>query len=484
MIESHLLGHMQGYINGQWVGADDGATTPVHNPATGEVIAEIAYMGSAETARAIAAAKACIPHVPDVATRQRWLRAMHDALLEEKEELGRILCLEHGKPWPEAQGEIAYSASFFSFMADAMEDALAPEELADKVKDCTWTLYKRPIGVAGLITPWNFPSAMIAKKIAPAIAAGCPSVIKPATETPLSMIAMFELFAQKVDMPKGMINLVMGKASAIGGELMSSPDVPLISFTGSTEVGQILVEQSRDHVKKLSLELGGNAPFIVLDDADLDAAADGLMANKFRGAGQTCVCANRVYVQDGVYDAFVQKLKDRVNALKVGDGMQEGTDIGPLINKAGFDKVKEHVEDALSKGAKLEAGTHPDELDSDKNLFYPATMISNVTQDMRCCQEETFGPLLPLVRFKTDEEALEKANATEFGLASYVFGKDKERAHKLISRLHFGHCGFNTGTGPAAHAPFGGMLQSGVGREGGVDGLLEFVEVQTVPEGA
>ena len=281
-----------------------------------------------------------------------------------------------------------------------------------------------------------------------------------------------------------MINLVMGSSKDIGGEIMSNFDVPVISFTGSTEVGQLLVEQSKDHVKKLSLELGGNAPFIVLDDADLDSAAENLIANKFRGGGQTCVCANRIFVQSKVYDKFSKKVVEKVKALKVGDGMDEDVDVGPLINKAGFDKVHDHVKDALSKGAELVAGKHPDELDSDKNLFYPPTVITNATRDMKCYKEETFGPLVPMIKFDTDEEALKMGNDTVFGLASYVFGKDEKRAHKIISRLHFGHCGYNTGTGPAAHAPFGGMLHSGIGREGGHEGLMEFVESQTVPDGS
>ncbi|MES1926703.1 NAD-dependent succinate-semialdehyde dehydrogenase [Salinisphaera sp. T31B1] len=484
MIESYLLKNISGYIDGQWVDADSGRTVEVLNPANGKTLAEIPYMAADETARAIAAAKAALPSMPDVATRREWLEDTRDALIAEKEEIGRILCLEHGKPWKEAQGEVEYAASFFDYFAKSMEDGLAPEELADKVKDCTWTVYKRAIGVAGLITPWNFPIGMIAKKIAPAIAAGCPVVIKPATETPLTMIAMFQIMHDRLDLPKGVINLVMGSSKEIGGELMSSPDVPMISFTGSTGVGQLLIEQSRQHVKKLGLELGGNAPFIVLDDADLDSAADNLIANKFRGCGQTCVCANRIFVHSNVYKEFTDKVVEKVKALKVGDGMDEDVDIGPLVNAAGFDKVHDHVKDALSKGATLVAGKHPDELDSDKNLFYPPTVITDVTHDMLCCQEETFGPLIPMIAFDTDEQAVQQGNDTEFGLASYVFGKDAKRAHKIIAQLHFGHCGYNTATGPAAHAPFGGMLHSGIGREGGHDGLLEYVELQTVPDGS
>ncbi len=484
MIESYLLKNLSGYIDGQWVDADSGETLEVLNPANGKTLAEIPKMGTDETERAIAAATAALASVPDVSTRREWLEDTRDALLDEKEEIGRILCLEHGKPWKEAQGEVEYAASFFDYYAKSMEEALAPEELEDKAKGCTWTIHKRSIGVAGLITPWNFPIGMIAKKIAPALAAGCPVVIKPATETPLTMIAMFQLMHDRLELPKGMINLVMGSSSEIGGELMSSADVPMISFTGSTGVGQLLIDQSKDQVKKLGLELGGNAPFIVLDDADLDSAAENLMANKFRGGGQTCVCANRIFVQKGVYKEFSEKVVEKVKALKVGDGMDEDVDVGPLINKAGFDKVHDHVKDALSKGAKLVAGKHPDELDSDKNLFYTPTVITDVTHDMKCCTDETFGPLIPMIEFDADEDAVKLGNRTEFGLAAYVFGKDKKRAHKIISKLHFGHCGYNTGTGPAAHAPFGGMLHSGIGREGGHDGLMEYVELQTVPDGS
>lgn len=482
MIESYLLKHVSGYIDGQWVGADSDQTVDVLNPANGKTLAQIPKMGKAETQRAIAAAKAALAEPHDLDTRREWLEDIRDALLDEKEEIGRILCLEHGKPWKEAQGEVEYAAGFFNYCANNI-DVLKPQELEEKAKDCDWTVHHRPIGVVGLITPWNFPIGMIAKKIAPAIAAGCPSVIKPATETPLTMIAMFHLLHGRLDLPKGFVNLVMGSTSEIGGELTSSPDVPMLSFTGSTEVGKLLIDQTKDQVKKLGLELGGNAPFIVFDDADLDNAATQLIGNKFRGGGQTCVCANRIYVQSGVYKEFTDKVVEKVKALKVGDGMDEEIDVGPLINKAGFKKVQDHVADALSKGAKLVAGKQPDELDADKNLFYTPSVITGVTHDMACAKEETFGPLVPMIEFKDDDEVIELGNTTEFGLAAYVFTGDDKRAEKTIRGLHFGHCGWNTGTGPAPHAPFGGMKQSGIGREGGDDGILEFVETQTVPRG-
>ncbi len=484
MIDSYLLKHLSGYIDGQWVGADSNDTFAVVNPATGEELARVPSMGATETRRAVAAGNAALCQVPDVAARRWWMESIRDALRAEKKEIGRILCLEHGKPWHEAEGEVEYAASFFDYFAQTMVDVLAPETLPDQVKGCTWTVYKRPIGVVGLITPWNFPIAMIAKKLAPALAAGCPCVVKPAAQTPLTMIALFQVMLDQLKLPAGMVNLVMGDARHIGGALMDAADVPMISFTGSTAIGQLLMQQAAQHVKKLSLELGGNAPFIVLDDADLDAAADGLMANKFRGAGQTCVCANRVYVQSSIHDAFAQKVADRVNALKVGNGLKPDTDIGPLIDSAGFDKVKDHLADALANGAQMLAGKHPDDLDAEQSLFFPPAVITNVTADMQCCRFETFGPLIPLIQFDSDAQVLGAANDTEFGLAAYVFGADKARSLRLIAGLHFGHCGYNTGTGPIAAMPFGGMLGSGIGREGGREGLLEYLELQTVPDGS
>ncbi|WP_111747699.1 NAD-dependent succinate-semialdehyde dehydrogenase [Salinisphaera orenii] len=482
MIDSHLLTNIAGYVDGNWCQADGNQTEPVINPANGETLTEFGVMGSAETERAVAAAKRANQNRRDLQTRRQWLKDIGDALRAEKREIGRVLCLEHGKPWPEAQGEVEYAASFFDYFAEII-DELEPETLPENAKGCSWTIYHRPIGVAGLITPWNFPIGMIAKKLAPALAADCPSVIKPANETPLTTITLMQLIHERLDLPSGMVNLVMGKSSEIGKILTESPDVPMISFTGSTEVGRTLIDQGKTQVKKMGLELGGNAPFIVCNDADLDAAVDNLIANKFRGSGQTCVCANRIYVQNDVYQEFTNKLVAKIKTMRVGDGMDDNVDMGPLINRNGFDKVHEHVADALSKGATLEAGQHPDELSSERSLLYPPTVVSGATHAMRCTQEETFGPLVPLIRFETDQEVVEASNDTEFGLASYVFCQDTDRAHGIISRLSFGHCGWNTGTGPTAHAPFGGMKQSGIGREGGRDGLIEFTEAQSVPNG-
>lgn len=483
MIESPLLPKLTGYIGGRWSDAPAGDTFEVYNPATGEVVANVASMSEREVKDAIEAGKSALrltqPYTLEA--RRKWLEDIRDALKANKEEMGRILCMEHGKPLKEAQGEVDYAAGFFDYCSKHIQ-ALDAHTIAEKPKDCTWTVHYRPIGVAGLITPWNFPIGMIAKKLSAALAAGCPSVIKPASETPLTMIALFALMDKHVDMPDGMVNLVMGKASVIGKVLCESPDVPMLSFTGSTEVGRKLLIDTSDQVKKLALELGGNAPFIVFDDADLDSAADNLIANKFRGGGQTCVCANRIFVHEKVVDAFGEKLAERVNKMTVGNGLTEDVTLGPLINKAGFDKVKRHVQDALEKGGELVAGKKPEDL-GEGHLFFPPTVISGVTRDMACFREETFGPLVPMATFRGEEEVIAAGNDTEFGLASYVFTADAERAQRVAAGLRFGHVGWNTGTGPTPEAPFGGMKASGIGREGGLEGLFEFVEAQTVPRG-
>jgi len=483
MIESPLLEKMTGYIGGRWTENEQGNTFDVYNPATGEVIAKVASMPESEVKAAVNAGKSALrlTNPYSIETRRKWLEDIRDALRANKEEVGRILCLEHGKPLNEAQGEVDYAAGFFDYCSKHIQ-ALDAHTLPEKPKDCTWTVHYRPIGVTGLITPWNFPIGMIAKKLSAALAAGCPSVIKPASETPLTMIALFKLMDKHVNLPDGMVNLVMGKASVIGKVLCESPDVPMLSFTGSTEVGRKLVLDTADQIKKLALELGGNAPYIVFEDADLDAAADNLIGNKFRGSGQTCVCANRIFVHENVMEAFGEKLAERVNKMTVGDGIAGDVDLGPLINKAGFDKVKRHLEDALSKGASLIAGKQPGDL-GEGHLFFPPTVISGVTSDMCCSREETFGPLVPIASFRTEEEVIEAGNDTEFGLASYVFTADVERAQRVAAGLRFGHVGWNTGTGPTPEAPFGGMKASGIGREGGLEGLFEFVEAQTVPRG-
>lgn len=482
MIESPLLERIEGFIGGHWTRGGSGETFPVLNPATGEVLARCPAMGTDETHDAVAAAKKALRLVPpySIDERRQWLEAVRDALKAEKQEIGRILCLEHGKPLKEAIGEVDYAAGFFDYCSRYV-DRLASHTIPEKPKDCEWTVHYQPIGVVGLITPWNFPIGMIAKKLSAALAAGCPSVIKPAEDTPLTMIAAFKAVERHAELPEGMINLVMGPPKPIGDVLCAHPDVPMLSFTGSTGVGQHLIRATAERVKKLSLELGGNAPFIVFDDADVDTAIEQLMGNKFRGGGQTCVCTNRLYVQAGIAEEFADKLAERVAALRVGDGMEETTDIGPLINQAGFDKVRRHVTDALEKGGKLRAGTHPSELPDSGSLFYPPTLVTGIIPDMACCHEETFGPFIPMTTFDTEDQALNLANDTDYGLASYLFTGDKERAQRMIAALRFGHVGWNTGTGPTPEAPFGGFKLSGIGREGGIEGLFEFVEPQTVP---
>ena len=482
MIESPLLQNITGYAGGQWQQAAVD-TFDVDNPATGAVIAKVPFVTEQQVQDAIAAAKKAekLTEPYPLETRRKWLTDIRDALTANRAEMGRILCLEHGKPLNEAQGEVDYAAGFFDYCAKNIE-VLSPRNLDAKPKDCSWTVHFRPVGVVGLITPWNFPIGMIAKKLSAALAAGCPSVIKPASATPLTMVALFTLMDKYVDLPAGMVNLVMGKASMIGKALSESPDVPMLSFTGSTEVGCQLIKDTADSVKKLALELGGNAPFIVFDDADLDAAVDNLLANKFRGSGQTCVCANRIFAHEKIVDSFSQKLAARVNKMTVGDGINGDVDLGPLINRAGFNKVKRHLADALEQGATLVAGKKPSELNDD-DLFFPPTVITGVTPQMCCSREETFGPLVPVASFSDENEVIAAGNDTEFGLASYVFTADVKRAQRVAAGLRFGHVGWNTGTGPTPEAPFGGMKMSGTGREGGEEGLFEFTEAQTVPRG-
>ncbi len=482
MLDSPLLPQAQGFIDGRWRGADDATTFPVTNPADGTVLAELPAMGPMETVRAITAAHRALAASPDLATRRRWLEAIDQALRDHQEELGRILTLEHGKPHAEAQGEVLYAAGFFAYAARHL-DALAPRTLDERPRDCAWTVHARPAGAVALVTPWNFPIGMIAKKLSSALAAGCPSVIKPSSKTPLTMVALFTLLERALDLPPGFVNLVTGPAGPIGDTLLADYRIRVLSFTGSTSVGRDLIRGSAPGVKKLTLELGGNAPFVVFADSDLDRAADQLIANKFRGGGQTCVCANRILVEEPAADAFCQKVVERAGALRVGDGMVPGTDLGPLIDRAGYDKVRRHLNDAVDRGAELLLGGDPGPLSGDHGAFFAPTVVRGVTPEMACWREETFGPLVPVATFNGDDEAVVLANDTDFGLASYIFTGDEGRAGRIIPRLEFAHVGWNTGSGPTPEAPFGGMKQSGFGREGGLEGLFEFVEMQTVPRG-
>ena len=474
MIESPLLEKLTGYIGGRWIDNEHGNTFDVYNPATGKVIAQVASMSEEEVNAAIASGKSALrltsPY--SIETRRKWLEDIRDALKANKEEVGRILCMEHGKPLQEAQGEVDYAAGFFDYCSKHIQ-ALDAHTIPEKPKDCTWTVHYRPIGVAGLITPWNFPIGMIAKKLSAALAAGCPSVIKPASETPLTMIALFSLMDKHTDMPDGMVNLVMGKASVIGKVLCESPDVPMLSFTGSTEVGRKLIVDTAEQVKKLALELGGNAPFIVFDDADLDAAVEGAMVAKYRNAGQTCVCANRIYVQDAVYDAFAEKLAAAVARLKVGQGVEAGVTTGPLIDGNAVAKVQSHLADALEKGARVVQGGKA----LGGNFFEP-TVLVDVTPQMRVAREETFGPLAPLFRFSDEAEVVRQANDTEFGLAGYFYTRDLGRAFRVGEALEYGMVGINTGLISNEVAPFGGMKASGLGREGSRYGLDEYLEIK------
>lgn len=479
MISSPLLQQLQGYIDGRWCDADGGERIGVINPADGQRLAEIPVMGRTETDRAVAAAHRALAEPAPLEERRRWLTGIAEGLTRHREEIGRILTLEHGKPWKEAQVEVDYAAGFFRYCASQL-DELQPRRLRERPRDLEWTVYYRPAGVVGLITPWNFPIGMIAKKLSAALAADCSAVIKPSSKTPLTMIALFSVM-QELGLPAGKVNLVVGAAGPIGDALCEHPDVRVVSFTGSTEVGKQLMSKCAPQVKKLTLELGGNAPFVVFADADLDWAADQLMANKFRGGGQTCVCANRVLVQASVMDAFAARVAERTRRLKVGDGLQADVDLGPLIDRKGFNKVRRHVTDALAKGAELLVGEVPPEAERDWGCFYPPTVLKGVAPGMVVSCEETFGPLVPLTSFDDEAAAVAMANDTEFGLAAYVFTGDPGRAERVIRRLEFAHVGHNTGTGPAPEAPFGGMKQSGFGREGGLEGLFEFVEPQTVP---
>jgi succinate-semialdehyde dehydrogenase / glutarate-semialdehyde dehydrogenase len=467
----------QCYIEGQWVDADSRKNFPVDNPATGQVLGSVPDMGTAETRRAIDAAERAWPAWRARTAKERAviLRKWFELMMANQEDLAQILTAEQGKPLGEARGEIAYGASFIEWFAEEGKRAygdVIPTHQADK----RVLVIKQPIGVSAMITPWNFPNAMITRKAAPALAAGCTVVLKPAEQTPFSALAMAEL-AERAGMPKGVLNIVTGDAATIGSELCANPKVRKLSFTGSTEVGRILMRQSADTVKKLSLELGGNAPFIVFDDADLDAAVDGALASKYRNAGQTCVCANRIYVQAGVYDAFAAKLTEKVKGFKVGPGTEQGVVIGPLIDAQGLKKVEKHVADARGKGARIVLGG---EKHSRGGLFFQPTVLTEVTPEMVVSREETFGPVAPLIRFKTEDEVIRLANDTEFGLCGYFYSRDVGRIFRVAEAMETGIVGANVGIISTEIAPFGGVKQSGLGREGSRYGLEEYLEVKYI----
>ncbi|HEY5656120.1 MAG TPA: NADP-dependent succinate-semialdehyde dehydrogenase [Woeseiaceae bacterium] len=469
------LFRQQCYIDGQWLDADDGSTIDVSNPATGEILGSIPAMGAAETRRAIEGAKkAQGPWAAKTAKeRSVILRRWYELMLEHQEDLAVLMTLEQGKPLAESRGEIAYAASFIEWFAEEAKrlygDVIPPHQGDKRI-----VVIKQPIGVVASITPWNFPAAMITRKAGPALAAGCAMITKPATQTPYSALALAEL-AERAGIPPGILSVVTGKASAIGGEMTSNPIVRKITFTGSTEIGKLLLKQSADTVKKVSMELGGNAPFIVFNDADLDAAVDGAMMSKYRNTGQTCVCANRLYAQSGVYDAFVEKLAVAVNKLKVGDGREDGVSQGPLIDENAVLKIEEHVADALSKGGRLVTGG---KRHAKGGTFFEPTVIADATQEMLVASEETFGPLAPVIRFETDDDAIAMANDTEFGLAAYFYSRDIGRIWRVAEAIESGIVGINTGIISTEVAPFGGVKESGLGREGSKYGIDDFIEIK------
>ena len=467
----------QCYIDGAWLDAQSRKNFPVHNPATGAVLGSVPDMGTSETRRAIEAAERAWPAWRDKTAKERAaiLRKWFDLMMANQEDLAQLMTAEQGKPLAESRGEIAYGASFVEWFAEEAKRVYGdtiPSPWADK----RIVVLKQPIGVAAMITPWNFPNAMITRKAGPALAAGCTVVLKPAEQTPFSALALAEL-AERAGIPKGVFNIITGDAATIGKELCANPKVRKLSFTGSTEVGRILMRQSADTIKKLSLELGGNAPFIVFDDADLDAAVEGALASKYRNAGQTCVCANRIYVQDGVYDAFAAKLTEKVKGFKVGAGIEPGVVIGPLIDENGVKKVEAHVADAVGKGAKVVLGG---KRHARGGQFFEPTVIANVTPDMIVSYEETFGPVAPLIRFKTEDEVIRLANNTEFGLAGYFYSRDVGRIFRVAEKMEAGIVGANAGIISTEIAPFGGVKQSGLGREGSKYGIEEYLEVKYV----
>jgi succinate-semialdehyde dehydrogenase/glutarate-semialdehyde dehydrogenase len=463
------------YIAGEWQPADNGATFAVDNPASGETIAQVPLMGTTETRRAIDAANAAWPAWRAFTAKQRAtiLRKWHDLMLENADDLALILTTEQGKPLAEAKGEIQYAASFLEWFAEEGK-RVNGDTIPTPASDKRIVVTKEPVGVCAAITPWNFPAAMITRKVGPALAAGCPIIVKPAEATPLSALALAVL-AERAGVPRGVFNVVTGEPKAIGAELTGNPVVRKLSFTGSTPVGRLLMAQCAPTVKKVSLELGGNAPFIVFDDADLDAAVDGAIASKYRNSGQTCVCTNRFYVHDKVYDAFAEKLRVAVEQLKVGRGTEAGVTQGPLINEAAVLKVESHIEDALVQGARIVTGGRRHALG---HGFFEPTVLADVTPAMKVARDETFGPLAPLFRFSSDEEVIRLANDTEFGLASYFYSRDIGRVWRVAEALEYGMVGINTGLISNEVAPFGGVKQSGLGREGSHYGIDDYVVIK------
>ena len=474
-LKDSTLFRQECYIDGAWVGADGGETIDVNNPATGDILGVVPKLGAAETRRAIEAASAAYPawRAKTAKERAHILRRLYDLMMANQEDLAVLMTAEQGKPLAESRGEVAYSASFIEWFAEEGKRTygdVIPQTFADR----RIVVIKEPVGVVATITPWNFPSAMITRKVGPALAAGCTVVSKPASQTPYSALALAEL-AERAGVPKGVFNVITGSAQAIGGEMTSNPTVRKLTFTGSTEVGKTLMEQCARTVKKVSMELGGNAPFIVFDDAQIDAAVTGAMASKYRNTGQTCVSANRILVQEGVYDEFSEKLAAAASKLVVGDGLKGETQQGPLIDENALAKVEDHIGDALAKGARVVTGGKRHALGG---TFFEPTVLADVDTQMKIAREETFGPVAPLFRFSTEDEALRLANDTEFGLCSYFYSRDIGRIWRVAEGLETGIVGINEGIISTEVAPFGGMKESGVGREGAHHGIEEYLEVK------
>lgn len=470
----------QAYVNGQWVKASDNSTFAVDNPANGKEIAQVANLGPEQASAAIDAANAAFKtwRARTAKERANIMRRWFDLIIANAEDLAQLMTLEQGKPLAESRGEIVYGASFVEWFAEQAK-RVTGDIMASPLATNRMLVLREPIGVCAAITPWNFPNAMITRKVAPALAAGCTVVLKPAEQTPLSALALAEL-AERAGIPAGVMNILTAdseRSIEIGKVLCASPVVKKVTFTGSTAVGRILMQQSAPTIKKLSLELGGHAPFIVFDDADIDAAVEGAMIAKYRNAGQTCVCTNRIYVQEKVYDAFLEKFTARVAALKVGEGFADGVNQGPLIDDAAVAKVKEHIEDALAKGAKVATGGQAHEMGG---RFFKPTVISHIDESMLCMREETFGPLAPVVKFTEEAKVIELANNTEYGLAGYFYSRDISRIFRVAEALEYGMVGVNTGLISNEVAPFGGVKQSGLGREGSIYGMDDFMEMKYV----
>ena len=474
-LKDQQLLRQQCFIDGAWCDADQGGKLPVTNPATGETLGTIPNMGASETRRAIEAAQRAFPAWAARTAKDRAtiLRRWFDLMMANQDDLAVLMTAEQGKPLAESKGEIAYAASFIEWFGEEGK-RIYGDVIPGHQPDKRIVVLRQPVGVVAAITPWNFPSAMITRKAGPALAAGCPIVVKPATQTPYSALAMAEL-ATRAGVPRGVLSVITGSAAAIGGEMTSNPIVRKLTFTGSTEIGKKLMAQCAGTMKKVSLELGGNAPFIVFDDADLDAAVQGAIASKYRNTGQTCVCANRLLVQDGVYDEFAGRLADAVARLKVGDGLKGATDQGPLIDMKAIAKIEEHIADALKKGATVAYGGKRHALGG---TFFEPTILKNVKPDMLVAREETFGPVAPLFRFKSEAEAIRMANDTEFGLAAYFYTRDLARSWRVAEGLEYGIVGLNTGIISTEVAPFGGVKESGTGREGSKYGILDYTELK------